>query len=320
LAAGRIEKEALSDAVRLAGCIPSPARWRRFLDALTLWIGSVFLAAAVIFFFAFNWRALDRFSRFGTVEGLLVLAVLVAWRKGLERTSGKAALLMATMLTGGLLALEGQTYQSGADPWELFALWAICTLPWAAIARFPALWLVWLALVNVACTLYYCTITPNNVLSMLRMLEFDTLLWVLAAVNTLSLAVWETGYCRGVSWLTDRWPPRLMVTASAACFTTLAVKGICSGYGSAGSALYQIPAYLLWLAQAHTVYRRKLPDLYVLALGVLSLIIVLTVLLCQNIFSHSFQSGALLMVAIMVLGLSAAGGWWLRQVAREEQA
>ena len=47
-----------------------------------------------------------------------------------NRPAGKAALLAAALLTGGLLALIGQTYQTGADTFELFATWAALILPW----------------------------------------------------------------------------------------------------------------------------------------------------------------------------------------------
>ncbi len=51
-------------------------------------------------------------------------------RLGPECTPGKAALLLATLLLGVFLALFGQTYQTGADPWQLFANWALLILPW----------------------------------------------------------------------------------------------------------------------------------------------------------------------------------------------
>ena len=68
---GRVAPNAIAGALALAGVTPDAARWRRFVDALFLWLGSLLLAAGVIFFFAYNWDALGRFAKFGLVEGLI---------------------------------------------------------------------------------------------------------------------------------------------------------------------------------------------------------------------------------------------------------
>jgi len=132
---GRIPPGRLHDALRMAGVTPSATDWRRFLELATLWLGVVLLGAAVIFFFAYNWQALGRFAKFGIVEALLIGAVVAALRLGLDRPAGQAALTGAVLLTGALLALVGQVYQTGADPWELFAAWAGATLAWVLIGR-----------------------------------------------------------------------------------------------------------------------------------------------------------------------------------------
>lgn len=51
------------------------------------------------------------------------------------------------MLIGGLFALVGQTYQTGADLWQLFAVWTLCQLPFLLL--FP----------NVASALLFATTT-----------------------------------------------------------------------------------------------------------------------------------------------------------------
>ena len=112
-------------ALSAAGVLPGARGWRAFLDALLLWSGAVALAAAMVFFIAHNWNELGRYAKFALVEVPLAIAVVAYWRLGPERATGKAALLVAAILLGVLLALFGQTYQTGADPWQLFALWAL---------------------------------------------------------------------------------------------------------------------------------------------------------------------------------------------------
>lgn len=306
---GRIAPDDLPRAVRIAGMLPGPYEWRRFLDVLALWLGSLLLAAAVVFFFAYNWKELGRFTRFGIVELLLAASVLASWRLGLERMTGKAALMVATLLVGALLALVGQTYQTGADPWELFAAWALFVLPWVGISRFSPLWLFWLALVNLAVSLYYHAFAGLFGL----LLGTETLWWILAGVNTAALATWEVAATRGVPWLAERWAPRLVATASGG-FITLLAAWVIVDHDSSGIA--EFIGYVSWLVCAYALYRRRIRDLYVLALGVLSLIIVVAVFLGHNLARHG-DAGALLFVGLVVLGLSAAGGWWLRTVAQE---
>lgn len=306
---GHLTPGRLPHAFRIAGTLPGRVMWRRFLDGLALWMGAVFLAAAVIFFFAYNWKELGHFARFGIVELLLTTAILVSWRLGLEQMSGKAALLLATLLVGALLALVGQTYQTGVDPWELFATWALFALPWAVVARFSPLWLLLLALVNLAVSLYYHVFAGFFGL----LFGTETLCWVLAGVNTAALIAWELAANSGVMWLAERWAPRIVATAAAGFLTFLAAWGIID-HNRGGFA--EFIGYSVWLACAYAIYRHKVRDLYVLAVGVLSLIIVITVFL-GHLLVRNGDAGAFLFVGMTVLGLSAVGGWWLRSVAQE---
>lgn len=311
IADGHLVAEALPEASRLAGMLPGRMEWRRFLDGLALWSGATFLALAVIFFFAYNWKELGSFTRFGIAELLLAASVLASWRLGVERTVGKAALLAATLLVGALLALVGQTYQTGADPWELFATWSLFVLPWVAISRFPALWLVWLALVNLALALYHSAFAGFFGL----VLGTQTLLWTLTVVNTVALAVWELAARRGTPWLAERWPPRLIATFVAGYFTMLAAWGI---VGRSSAGFPELLGYFAWVVCAYQIYRRCIRDLYVLALEVLSIVCVASIFLGHNLGDR--DAGALLLVGVTVLGLSAAGGWWLRAVAGEVES
>ena len=68
---GRIPPGKLRAALEAAGALPSAAQWRRFLDRLLLWMGSVMLASSAIFFFAFNWDEMGRLAKIGLVEALL---------------------------------------------------------------------------------------------------------------------------------------------------------------------------------------------------------------------------------------------------------
>jgi uncharacterized membrane protein len=307
---GRIAPGRLRAALEAGGALPTVSQWRRFLDRVLLWMGSVMLASAAIFFFAFNWDQMGRLAKIGLVEAFLVAALVLLWRLGLERASGKATLFAAALLASGLLALIGQIYQTGADPWELFAVWAAAILPWALVARLAPLWVLWLALLNLAASLYYATF------GILFGVLFapERLAWMLFSLNTAALVVWEGCAFAGLAWLRERWSVRIVATASGAFATWLALHGIFEGRGSSG--LWGLPAWLLWLGGIYAVYRHRVRDVYVLAGGVLSVIVVITCFMGKQ--TKLNDAGAFLFIGLVIIGLSAAGGWWLKNVVNEQ--
>ena len=305
---GHIASENLQRALAVSGVYPSQQNWRRFLDHLFLWSGALMAAAGVICFFAFNWNDLDRFAKFGLVEALMVGALIGIWRLGLEHVAGKATLLVASLFVGVLVALIGQTYQTGADTFELFAAWAALILPWVLAGRLAALWLVWLTLLNLATILYYQTF--GGLFGLL--FTATQSLWVLFALNTLALLVWQMIAAREQR---DQWAIRILATASGGLITTLAVYFLVE----TGSSSWALVVWFAWLAIAYLVYRHIVPDVYVLAGGVLSVIVVVTTGLARNMLKSSETAGALLFIGLVVIGLSAAGGWWLKRVVGESK-
>ncbi|HJX29040.1 MAG TPA: DUF2157 domain-containing protein [Thermoanaerobaculia bacterium] len=307
---GNLPPENLRRALRSTGALPSAAGWRHFIERLLLWIGTVMVAAGVIFFFAYNWEDLGRFAKFGLVEALIVASLVLVWRLSLERAAGKAALLAAALLVGALLALVGQIYQTGADTFELFTAWALSILPWVLLGRFPALWMLWLGIVNLAVLLYDRTFP-----GVFSLLGPDPSLWLLFALNTAALLVWEALDRAGVSWLRERWAPRLLATASGILITSLAVIDL---VGHAHEEDWGAPVWLVWMALALFVYRRWIRDLFVLAAAVLSAIVVIASFFGDLLQLDDDATFSFLVIGLLVIGLSAAGGWWLKRVASEE--
>ena len=109
--------------------------------ALASGIGAAGLIGfGVILWIAANWDKLDKFGKFGLVGGAFLLGALAGMARPGLRIPGA---LVAFCAIGGMFALFGQVYQSGADPWQLFALWAALGLPLALAARHDALWIPW---------------------------------------------------------------------------------------------------------------------------------------------------------------------------------
>lgn len=308
---GRIQPASVRRAMEVTGALPDAAAWRNFIDRLLLWIGTTMLGAALVFFLAYNWQELGRYAKFGLAEAAVVIALLAVWRFGTDHPAGKAALLAGSIFVGALLALIGQTYQTGADTFELFAAWAVAILPWVLVARFAGLWILWLAIANLAISLYFQAF--HGVFGILFGTEHQ--LWLLFALNTSALAVLEWSRSAGIPWLHARWSMQLVATASGALITTLVAMALFDWRLDAVSG-FAFPVWLLWLGALYTAYRRKIRDTYMLTGGALSVIVVTASFFIRHALSDAAVS--FLFVAAVIVAMSAIAGWWLKTVAREE--
>ena len=304
---GRIAPQHLRQALMLTGSLPTKAHWQRFLDQLLLWLGTILVSTGTIFFFAYNWSALGRFAKFGLVELFVIGSLLFVWWIGLEHIVGKAALLASSLLVGTLLALIGQIYQTGADTFELFATWALAILPWVLVGRFAALWMVWLVVVHIATVLYYQTFVGILFIP-------QKMLWILLLLSTAALIVWEGCSASGVAWLRERWATRLLATASGSFMTALALLCVLD---EPGSGILSLVVWIGWLGGVYGVYRHLILDVYVLAGSVLSVVTVVSCFLGQRVLPMS-EAWSFLYLGLAVIGLSAVGGWWLKQIAAQE--
>lgn len=320
IAQGHVVHGRESDALALSGFYPTTTQWRRFIDQMLLWCGVIALGAALIFFLAYNWQAMGRYAKFALAEAAVLLSLFACWRFNLSSMAGKASLLLASLFVGALLALVGQTYQTGADTYELFSAWAMATLAWVVLAQLGALYLFWLVLVNMAVMLYFQTF--GGFWGML--FSTNTQIWSLFVLNTLALAVWEFAAWRGVQHLRERWSVRLLATASGVLITMLVLNAIFEDsyrleYGGYLRLLAAFFVYLAWLLVGFIVYRKYLKDLFVLAGSVLSLIVSTNALVGRTVLHHS-DAGGFLLVGLLIIGSSAWGGIWLKKVAKEMQA
>lgn len=113
--------------------------------------GSALFGLGLIFWIASNWDVLGRFGRIGVMQAAVAVGLLAAW--ALPRVRIVAA-LFAFLATGALFACIGQTYQTGADPWQLFALWTVLGLPLCLVLRSEVMWTPWLAVASTAIALW----------------------------------------------------------------------------------------------------------------------------------------------------------------------
>ena len=182
-----LDAKNVDSALKQVNALPSTKDWGLFLNRLLIWLGVIALAFGVIFFFAYNWQEMNRFTKFALVEcGLLISLVSYLFLNTLA-TIKTAILFAMSLMIGALLALVGQTYQTGADPWQLFTYWSVLILPLVVVSRASSLWLLWAALVNLSLLLYLQT---NRGIFNLFFNDED-MFWVFGTVNSILMLVLE---------------------------------------------------------------------------------------------------------------------------------
>ena len=127
-------------------------------------LGIAVLAAALVglglvFWVAAHWDTLGRTGRFALLQGVLLVMALGASARPAARVPLS---LLVLLTTGGLLAFFGQTYQTGADAWQLFALWAALMLPLCLGQRSDVLWAPWALVAMTAVSLWVQTHTGHG--------------------------------------------------------------------------------------------------------------------------------------------------------------
>jgi len=326
-----LDEAAYARAVELAQLRPDRNDWRRWLDRFLAAAGALLIIAGITAFFAWNWADLHRMAKFALVEAGIVAAVLLAWRLKIDSTAGRAALFAAAFLVGVLLAVFGQVYQTGADPYGLFLAWAVLVLPWALVGRQAGLWLLFIVLLNLALILYWTQVLhpPDGWWQLTQLM--GPLVWLgslvldsrlagwLFALNAGALVVWELAAGLGVAWFQGRTGPRLL--ALAALYTVLAPTLILIFAASAGeNAEITVLSPLLFaaaLAACLGYYQYGKRDLFMLTAGVFGAILVVTAFTVRHLFMNV---GSLLALAVLLMAQIGAAAWWLRHVARRWQA
>jgi uncharacterized membrane protein len=125
---------------QLADLDPEPAHLNRTVPLGVAILGAALGGLGIVFWIAANWDSLGRMAKFSLLQSVVLILCGAALWLGRARMPLCIAALLAI---GGLFAYFGQTYQTGADPWQLFALWAALTLPLCLGVRHDAVWTPW---------------------------------------------------------------------------------------------------------------------------------------------------------------------------------
>ncbi|AVT49877.1 DUF2157 domain-containing protein [Shewanella baltica] len=334
---GHITQEQANTLYRQVTELPDASSWRGLIANLLLWFGALSFASGVIFFFAYNWQSLGRFAKFGLIEVAIVLAIgAFAWlyyranslsaashshshsnQSNDSRFGGTTAngvLLAASVLVGGLLALVGQTYQTGADPWQLFALWALVILPFAWVAGFDGLWLLLVGLINLSIGIFLDSF--SHLWGAFLDEQGQLLIFI-----CLNLAIYYAFVFLDRN-VVGRWHAPILEYACSlfamGCFTWLITWLIFDDFFKGdGFSTGVISGYLAHLVLGFVIFRYRLPRIYPLALGGFSLIAVGAALLIRLMFEDNDPIGGFLFIGLYIILASTGLSIWLKELSRK---
>ena len=323
---------------------PTKQTWLAFFDKALLVIGAVALVLSLVFFIAYNWMNMGKMGKFALVESALVISialyVALSFRQRFQLIR-QLLLLIASVITGSLLALFGQVYQTGADTWQLFFGWAILITPWVLIARFPALWLLWLGLVNAFLLLYLGIID----LSLINDSYQDIIrAATLALFNMIALNLWliflDQQRTTGQSFNPDtsisnpnlssyknstndivlqnqsslHWSSYLVGLVSAVFITFLAIITVFD-IDNIIATLLSLLLWVGWCAFIYWRFYRQRIDILMLTYFCFSIIIVV-MFWASKVLPSNFDAGILLILTFLLIGMITYAIKWLFEVAK----
>jgi uncharacterized membrane protein len=322
----------ISRALTLSGNRPLRSDWRAFgVQGLGL-AGMAALAAALIFFIAANWQAMGVMGRFALVQAVVLLSVGVAWWRVPARDGTGASglvtgsLILATLASGTVLALFGQSYQTGADVYELFFAWALLTLPFALAGMSGALWAVWICILNVAVALFSGWHGPGDFVwaifdrwgvdkPVAMMLGFAANLGLAA----LAYAVSHTRYAIAA----PAWLIRMLLTFAFVYGVSGCLYAIIPSYSWRGAThsthhFGVFAAFALVSAMVVFITLRHKRDVYPLALVAGAWIVVSTAYIIKHLVPENL--GGAFMLSVWLIAVSTAVGLVLMHYVRAWRA
>ncbi|GIU52379.1 hypothetical protein TUM4438_44960 [Shewanella sairae] len=304
---------------------PTSAQWLALVNLMLTWLAGLLLGSGIIFFVAANWQEMSHFSRFALVQSCLLAALalyLFIRRRALSRsdhdgfgyTAANAVLLLICLIIGSLLALVGETYQTGADPWQLFALWAVFILPLALVAGSELLWLLVGILMNVALLLYFDAFPGSGRLIFgtdrvmtglftLNLMLHLACLFLGSKFESLSIARWVNKQRFNAPLM-----QQLSLLLVIGVTTMLAIESLFDW----SSGIWLL-IYIAVISVSFFVYNHLLNDIFALTLGGFSLVAVGNCMLIRAALEGDDPVGMFLVLGVSIIGSATMVTLWLKQ-------
>lgn len=276
-----------------AGFADEPLGLRPWFWKCAAVLAAVLTGLGIITWLAANWESLGRMGQFALLQGTVLAVGMGAAAH--PKTRGPLGLL-ALLCTGGLFAYFGQTYQTGADAWQLFALWAALTLPLCLGARTDVLWAPWALVAITAISLWTFAHTGHRWRAQPQDLAVYALAWVAAMTVVTFLSPALTRFTGAGPWAL-----RTSATLAVMAMTLAAIAAL---FGRPVAPHYPLALALFALAAA-VLAQRRVFEVFVISAVALGLNILLVAGFVRWLYAG--DDGTDHIAKLLLIGLVAAG-------------
>lgn len=305
----QLSNEAAARLDRLAGGNDEPIDLQKTVPFGMAIVSAALLGIGIIFWIAANWESLSRTGRFALLQAVIVTMCIGA----VFRPKARPALALLAMLSiGGLFAFFGQTYQTGADPWQLFAIWAVLALPLCIGIPHDAVWAPWALVAMSAIALWIHAHAGREWSVRQEDLSYHLAGWSAALLLVFALSPGLRRYTgAGV------WGMRVAVTLTTLIITW---SGLQSLFGSSVASQYPI-GLLVLSAAAVALCSARFHDTFALSAVALALNILLVGGLVHALFKGSGNNEifSTVMIGLVAAGMLAATVKIVLAVARQNE-
>jgi len=260
--------------------------WKIFLRLFFITLGVGFTTSGIIFFFAYNWVDLHKFVKIGLIEGLIVVTTLVVLISKFNPVVKHILLTGSVVLVGGLIAVFGQIYQTGANAYDFFLLWTVLVTLWIVVSDFAPLWLIWITLINTTLFLYAQQVAFHWSEVVVCTVHF--------MLNTLFLILF-IGLSKRYPINVPKWFTNTTALAAVAFSTFGIAMGIFEDFQLSFVLLIMLAAIFY---SAGMIYGYNTKNRFYLAIVALSIIIVIASILIEI----SDSEGMLLLISFFIIG------------------
>ena len=331
--AGGMSPAAWQKAIDFCGFRPDGKAWLAYWRQLCLLGGALFFVAGVVCFIAWNWGAMTPLARMALTGAVVAGSGLVSVLLGPDTRLGRVLLLVCGLGIGPMLAVFGQTYQTGAELWELFRVWTVLLVLLALAGRQTGLWFAAWFVANMFGALWLGRGLASPLEALAQTIIVPEWLVVIACV----VVCWEWAAHRAVHraahlgahlgvdstdqgpndgaqqpWFCSRWMPR-MLYFDLVSRTAFFLHGLINGLGHSpkfspmllpGNFVVGFAVGLAGLSWWW--YRRRQPDLFMLAwLLAAASAVLLSAIAEVGLFNGMGTTASLLLWGLLVTGMTA---------------
>ncbi len=290
-------------------------RWTFYLGVLGVLLGAGLFSSGLVTWIAANWDGFSHFTKLYGVQLIFVFCVLAGLfcfaRRRQEQAlhlSARLWFFLAAVGIGGLFALIGQVYQTGADVWQLFAVWTFFQL------------FLLMALPHIASALLFFSTLVLSLVLWLADLGVDAvqLSWIAVGLSLVLLIATE--------WLKEvfhdrQWRILVRLSALAVACSLVYLQMAQFNTGRISETLWYSEGWIAVFGLALSAvgvwfYSQIIRDVVIIVLAVLSFIYSVFMLLGEDFLELFFDLGGLVFLGVLFFAVGIGGMLFIRRILK----